>query len=393
MKRKVAYISIAIAAVIIALLVFQVFKKQWEKDIDTNEADKALPVKIATVIQHEFRDEISTVGTLEAIEVSPLSPKVAGIVAEILVDIGDQVKAGEVLARLDRMGFDLAVKQTEAAYAAAEAVIPQAIAGFEQAEKEYKRATELLAEKVIPQSRFEAAEAAYKAAKEAVPFARAQRDQAKAAMESAKKHLKDADIRSPISGMVVERSVEIGQAVAPGRQILRIIDQTSLKIDVALPEVDFGRFTTGTHATVTVDAFPGQEFPGKVSVVNQMVDRGTRTFRVRVEMQNSACKFVDGMFARVKLSLEKKRTLSIPRDALQSLPGSGSFYVFVVRDEKAEKRNVKIGIEDDQYAEVLEGLTEGEKIVTSSAGRLRSGAKVVISMKRKNFSKSKDKEK
>jgi RND family efflux transporter MFP subunit len=393
MKRKVAYISIAIAVVIIALLVFQVFKKQWGKDIDANEADKALQVTIATVIQHEFRDEISTVGTLEAIEVSPLSPKVAGTVAEVLVDIGDQVKVGEVLARLDRMGFDLAVKQTEAAYAAAEAAIPQAIAGFEQAEKEYQRANELLAEKVIPQSRFEAAEAAYKAAKEAVTFAGAQRDQAKAAMESAKKHLNDADISSPISGMVVERNVEIGQAVSPGGQILRIIDQTSLKIDVALPEVDFGRFTTDTHAAITVNAFPDQEFPGKVSVVNQMVDRETRTFRVRVELQNPTCKLVDGMFARIKLSLEKKRTLSITRDALQSLPGSGTFYVFVVRDEKAEKRNVKIGIEDDQYAEVLEGLAEGEKIVTSSAGRLRSGAKVVISMKRKNFSKSKDKEK
>jgi len=109
-----------------------------------------------------------------------------------------------------------------------------------------------------------------------------------------------------------------------------------------------------------------------------MVDRETSTFRLRVEMQNKKCKLLDGMFARVKLSLEKKRTFSIPRNALQRLPGSGTFYVFVVRGEKAEKRNVKIGIEDDKYAEVLEGLAEGEKIVVSSAGRLRSGAKVVI---------------
>jgi len=96
--------------------------------------------------------------------------------------------------------------------------------------------------------------------------------------------------------------VEIGQAVAPGSRLLRIVDQTSLKLDVDLPESDIGRLAVGVTAIITADAFPGHEFSGKVTVVNPMVKRKTRTFRVRIEVPSPSGKLVDGMFARVKLS-------------------------------------------------------------------------------------------
>lgn len=378
MKRRGAYISIAIAAVAIALLVFQVARKQWHKDGDMNVVDKAVPVTIAAVVQHEFADEISAVGTLKARDTSPLSPKVAGSVNQILVDVGDRVKVGEVVIKLDRTNFDLGVKQAQAALAVVQAAIPQAEAQFEQAEKEYRRATELLEEKVIPQRRFDASEAAFKTAKEAVSSARARHDQAKAALGTALEHLKDADIQSPIGGTVVERNVDIGQAVAPGGQLLRIVDQTSLKADIDLPEGDIGRLAIGATAMITVDSSPGEEFSGKVIVINPMVDRQTRTFRVRIQVPNQAGKLVDGMFAKVKLFMGKRRALSVPRDALQRLPGSGTYYVFVVDGNKAVKRTVQVGVIEEQLAEVRDGLAEGEKVVTSGAGRLRSGTEVNV---------------
>ncbi|MBW1777708.1 MAG: efflux RND transporter periplasmic adaptor subunit [Deltaproteobacteria bacterium] len=378
MKRRGAYISIAIAAVVIALLVVLISSKQWKKDENLNVTAKALPVTIASVVQYEFADEISAVGTLKARDMSPLSPKVAGTVNRVLVDIGERVKAGEVVIKLDRTNYDLGVKQAQAALAAAEAAVPQAEAQFEQAEKEFRRATELLEEKVIPQSRFDSAEAAFKSAREAVSYAKAQRDRAKAALETALEHLKDADIRSPINGTVVERNVEIGQAVAPGGRLLRIVDQTSLNLDVDLPETDIGRLTVGTVALITTDAFPGHEYSGKVTVVNPRVDRGTRTFRTRIEVPNPSGKLVDGMYARVKFSVEKRRSLAVPRDALQRLPGSGTYYVFVVEGNMAHKRTVEISAMDDQYAEVMGGLVEGDKVVTSGAGRLQSGMEVSV---------------
>ena len=378
MKGRGAYISIAIAAAVIVLLVVQVSKKQWHKDVDVDTVDKVIPVIIAAVVPNEFTDDIDAVGTLKARETSLLSPKVAGPVNQVLVDIGDPVIAGEIVIRLDRTNFDLGVKQAQAALAAAQAAISQASARFEQAEKEFRRATELLEKKVIPQSRFDAAEAAFKSAREAVSYAKAQRDRAKAALETALEHLKDADIRSPISGTVVERNVEIGQAVEPGNRLLLIVDQTSLNLDVDLPETDIGRLAVGTVALITTDAFPGHEYSGKVTVVNPMVDRRTRTFRTRIEVPNPSGKLVDGMYARVKLSLEKRRSLAVPRDALQRLPGSGTFYVFVVEGNKAHKRTVEIGTMNDQFAEVSEGLVEGDKVVTSGAGRLRSGMEINV---------------
>jgi len=376
MKRKSTYIMIAV--VVIAIIVFQVFSKQRQKDTDVQAVDKALPVTIAAVVQHEFREEISAVGTLKAREVSPLSPKVAGTVTGVLVDVGDRVKNGQVVIRLDRTNLDLAVKQVRAALAAAEAAILQANAQFERAEKDYIRATELLKERVIPQSRFDAVEAAFKTARETVSSVTAQRNQAKAALGSALEHLNDTDIRSPITGAVVERNVEIGQAVAPGVQLLRIVDQTSLKADIDLPEGDIGRVAIEATAMITVDSFPEEEFSGKVIVINPMVDRQTRTFRVRIQVPNQAGKLVDGMFAKVKLFMGKRRTLSVPRDALQRLPGSGTYYVFVVDGKKAVKRTVQVGVIEEQLAEVRDGLAHGEKVVTSGAGRLRTGAEIIV---------------
>jgi len=378
MKRSKAYILIAVVAIVLALLVVQVLRKQWQKDEDLNVTAKASPVTVASVVKKEFADVISAVGTLKARETSPLSPKVAGTVSRVLVDIGERVKAGEVVIRLDRTKYDLGVKQAQAALAAAQAAVPQADAQFEQAEKEFHRASELLEEKVISQSRFEAAEAAFKSAREAVPYAKAQRDRAKAALETALEHLKDTEIRSPIRGAVVERTVEIGQAVAPGVQLLRIIDQSYLKADIDLPEGDIGRLAPDDTAMITVDAYPGKEFPGKVVSINPMVDRQTRTFRVRIQVPNQQGKLMDGMFARVRLSVGKHRGLAVPRDALSHLPGSGTYYVFVVEGKKAVKRAVEIGAVNDQWAEVMTGLVEGDKVVVSQTGRLRSGMDVTV---------------
>lgn len=380
MKRRSAYILILAVAVVIVLFVFQLFWKQSPRDSNIDTVSKVLPVTIAPVVRREFAEEISAVSTLTARETSLLSPKVAGTVNRVLVDIGDRVEDGAVVVELDRTNFSFAVQQAQATFASSKAAIWQAKAQYEQTEKEFRRATELLKEKVIPQSRFDAAEAAFKTAKESVSFAGAQHDQAKAALGIALEHLKDAEIRSPISGAVVERNIEIGQAVAPGAQLLKIVDQSCLKADINLPEGDIGRLAPDgtTTSIIMVDSHLGEEFPGKVVSINPMVDRQTRTFSVRVQVPNQQGKLMDGMFARVRLFVGKRHALAVPRDALQRLPGSGTYYVFVVEGNKADKRTVEIGAMNDQFSEVTKGLVEGDKVVISGAGRLRSGAEITV---------------
>lgn len=394
MKRIITHGLIAVVLVATVALLATLGAK-WNRQEHANPtADHmSIPVTVASIVRHEFRDEITGVGTLKAQETVLLSPKVPGNVEAVLVDIGDRVEKDQVVVRLDRTTFELAVKQVRAAYASAEAAIAQAKAQLARAEKEYGRASTLMAERVIAQSSFDAAEAAYKTAREALTAAGEQCNQAGAALETAQEHLKNADIRSPIAGVVVERSVEVGQSVGPGPSVLRIVDQSSLKADVDLPEADFGRVIVELPAVISVDVHPGQEFCGKVTVVNPMVDRQTRTFCTRIELPNPSGKLVDGMFARVRLSVGTRIALAVPRDALQRLPGSGTFYVFVARENKAVKRTVKISAVGDQYAEILDGLAEGEKVITSGAGRLRSGAEVVVSEESANQTRVANREK
>lgn len=381
MKRIAIYILIAVMAGGAVFLGLQTIEKQKHKSNSpkvTGNDQAAVPVTVSAVVRREFQDKISAVGTLKARETGLLSPKVAGNVEAVLVDIGEKVQTDQVVIRIDRTNFELAVNRASAALATAKSAVSLATVRLQHADKEFRRASSLLAEKVIPQGRFDKAEAAYKAARQALATAKDQRNQAEVALKTAMQHLKDTQIRSPISGVVVERNVEIGQSVAPGAPLLRILDQSTLKADIDLPESDFARIAAGTPAVIQVDAFQGQLFPGKVVLVNPMVDRKTRTFRVRIESPNPTAKLVDGMFVRVQLSAAQRTALAVERDALNRLPGSGTFYVFVVDGDKAVKRTVKTGVVGDQYAEVLEGLSEGEKVVTSGAGRLRSGVRVNI---------------
>lgn len=393
MKRIFIYIFIAAVVLCALFFIFRAIDKDKSRD-DMRVGQASVSVDAAPAVFHEFEDRIDAVGTLRARETNLLSPKVAGSVDAVLVDIGDWVEAGQVVVLLDRTLFELGVGQSEAACQAANAALAQALSQFEQAQKEYRRASKLLAEKVIPQTRFDAAEAAYKATREGLAVAKGKYSQAQAALETAREHLKNARIRSSIAGVVVDRNVEVGQSVSPGVQILRILDQTTMKGDVELPEKDFGRVTVETAAVViTVDAFQGQEFPGKVTVINPMVDPRARTFRVRIETPNPSGKLVDGMFARVRFLTGQRTALAIPRDALHRLSGSGTFYVFIVQGDKVVKRTVETGKTGDQYAEVIEGLVEGERVVTSGDGRLRSGMSVIVSDKTSGERKITHKEK
>jgi len=349
MKRARNYLVIALVLTVVGLLVFRLAQKKAPKD-SQNPQDAGIPVTTAATVEREFLDEINAVGTILASEVCPLSPKVPGNISAVLVDIGSKVTNGEVVISLDDTYYDLSLRQ--------------AAAGFRQAEKEYERARALLAEKVIPQSRYDAAEMAYATAREVLAIA--------------KYHLENTRIQAPLDGVVVDRTVEIGQTVAPGVQMLRIVNQTLLKMDVDLPEKDLSRVIPGTAALITVDAFPEGAFTGKVAVINPMVNRQTRTLLVRIELVNPDGKLVDGMFARVRLSPGKRNALAVPRDALVSLPGSGTHYVFVVDGGKAMKRQVEIGTLQDRFAEILSGLSKGERVVTSGTGLLRSGVLVLV---------------
>ncbi len=381
MKRLLIIVVIAIILITggylaKVLISSSLLSKDSHKNVATKQSQIKIPVTTHNVSLHEFSNKISAVGSLKANETILLCSKIPGNIKTIMVDIGDHVKKGQILLQIDETNYALLVKQAEAAVDSTHAAIKQVQAQFEQAEKEYHRATNLLREKVIPQNRFDAAIMAYQSSQEALTATKGQYRQAKAALDLAKKQLIDTRLISPISGVIVDRNVEKGQAIAPSLMAMRILDQSKLKIDINLPDTDYGQIVIGAPAKIIVDAFEDQVFIGKVTIINPKVDIRTRTFQVRIEMANQDDKLVDGMFSTVHLEVNKRMALAIPRNALQKLPGSGSYYVFSVEKDIATKRMIKTGIIGDSYAEVLDGIARDEVIVTSATGRLKTGIKI-----------------
>lgn len=342
------------------------------------EHSEGKPVAVDIVKEHVFRQYLRGVSTLETTRKSLISPEIAGRVEKVFVDIGRRVEKGQVLARLDQARYALMVERAQAALATASAAEKQARAVFNHAGKDYVRSKSLMDRGVIPEKAFDEAEAGYKKAREALNASGKDVERLRVMLKAAQLDLTDTEIRSPIDGVVVVRNVEEGQAISPGMVIFKIVDNSLLHADLQAPEHELRRLKLNAPAEIGTDSWPDDVFEGTVSVINPMVDPHTRNICIRVVIPNKDEKLVEGMYARITLHLGDSRKAAVDRDALRKMPGSGSYYVFVVRNGRAEKKFVSIGAKDDRLAEIEDGLSLGEIVVISGADRLKSGDAVYL---------------
>lgn len=185
-------------------------------------------------------------------------------------------------------------------------------------------------------------------------------------------------IRAPISGVVAARYVDQGNRTNPAQPVIRISQEDELKIVCSITEKDFPQLKKGMKAEITVDAFPGKVFEGVVSVISPTVDPATRTAEIEIRIPNEKYELRSGMFARIKLYLGEEKALTVPTVALNKMAGTGSYYVYVVKANRAILKNVKTGITQDNLTEINDGLTEKELVVTRGQNRLYDGARVSI---------------
>lgn len=185
-----------------------------------------------------------------------------------------------------------------------------------------------------------------------------------------------APVEVPISGIVAKTYLDRGDNVSPQIPIAVIanIDEVKVKIEVA--EVDYPKVKLGQSAKVTVDAYPDKEFIGKISKLSTLIDPNTRTATAEIIIPNQEHLLVPGMFARIRIFVGERKTLTIPLDGLLRMPGTGSFYCFKVENGKAKKVFLKIGIIQDNLVEVKEGLNHGDLVIVSGQGILEEGTSV-----------------
>jgi len=347
------------------------------KSQTASSAAEAVPVSLAEAKMGRLsRGDILAGKVVAAAEVN-LVPKMTGKVAEVPVDVGDRVRAGQVVLRLDAPELEAAVRQAEAALALAESNRRQAQLDYDVAAANYERAKVLLEHQALSEAEFQAKyELPYKAAKERVEnLAPAQVRQAEAALALARANLANSIVNSPIAGVVTARNVDPGELAAPTMPVLTVADIDRVVVEAGASEQQVNKLKKGQKVRVFISAVRAEPFEGVISSISPAADVRTKMYTVKVEIPNPGHLIKPGMFAEVDLGVAGEAVL-VPRDAVVTRDNTTA--VFVVVGNKAVLRKVETGPSDGRNIAVLSGLKPGEKVVVAGQELLEHGTKVTV---------------
>lgn len=338
MKKSLAYI-VAIAA-LCACTNSQTAQQQAAAVPE--QVTPKVSVVAATHQKVEHGDVYSS--TVLANVTNNIAPQTGGRIQRILVDVGDFVKAGQVLAEMDRVQLD------------------QASLNLANSETELSRLKELYAQGGVSKSDFEAAELAVKVAR-----------------SSYSNLLENTVLRAPVAGVVTARNYDRGDMYGMTSPIFTVQQITPVKLLVAVSESDYAKVHKGDEVNITVDALPGRNFSGKVNKVYPTIDPVTHTVNVEVIVPNSDRALRPGMFAKVAVIFETVYSIVIPDSAIVKQQGSGQRMVYVLKDDgTVALRAVQLGRHMGGEYEILSGVEAGENVVVKGQTALRSGVKVEV---------------
>ncbi|MCG2813297.1 MAG: efflux RND transporter periplasmic adaptor subunit, partial [Thermodesulfovibrionales bacterium] len=270
---------------------------------------------------------------------------------------------GMLLSVIDDTDYSLEVKRAEAA-------LRQAQATFENTKLEFGRKQSLYKEQLVTQQQFDDVSTR-------LSLAEADVERAKAALSLAKQKLIKTRIYSPLSGYIKEKKVSAGDYVRNGTNLFVIIQNNPLKLNFTVTEKDAGKLRRGQDLTFRVDAFPGREFKGKVSIIYPSLEERTRTLLIEAQVPNPAGILKPGLFAHVVLYTGAERnTVLVPIISL--LYEGETIKVFVVEGDRVKERVVKAGQKYGEMMEIIEGVKKEELVVVAGQQNLSEGVKVNV---------------
>jgi len=366
---------------------------QGGKGEDEEERDPATPVEVAVATRKPIAAHYSGTAALEPENQAQVVAKASGVLLELLVEEGDQVRSGQLLARLDPEKPRLELARAEA--------------NLKRLENEFRRASDLFERKLV--------------SSEAYDRARFDLETQKAASDMARLDLDYTRIVAPINGVISQRLVKVGNLIQLQQPLFRIDDFDPLLAVLNVPERELSTIRAGLPVAMHVDAMPGRSFDGQVARVSPVVEAGTGTFRVTTEFRDAGGLLKSGMFGRVSIVYDRRENaLVIPRESLLEADNETAVYLLdhtpppepksdrkkkeetekkgwfasLFADKKKEETTkpdtkpedtwyarrvtVKLGFLSGDDAEVTEGLKEGDRVVTVGKNALREGARLQI---------------
>ena len=336
-----------------------------------------MAVELASVTRGEMIDQITVVGNLIGAATVDAVPKAQGRLQDVYVKLGDQVRRGQQIAKIEDREIQEQVKQAEATYNVSQATIRQREADLRLAQTNLDRSKSLYDRELLPRSTMDDTDARYQAAQAQLDLAKAQMDQSKARLDELKINLSNTIITAPVDGFIGKRTLDPGASVGVNTSFISVVDIRTVRLVINVIEKDLRRLSNGTAAEVEVDAFPGETFHGRVARIAPILDPATRTAQVEIEIPNPSYRLKPGMYARVRFTVERhENTLIVP--TLSVVDVSGKIGVFLAADDKATFHPVTIGIEHQDVTEITGGLDEGQKIISTGAAALREGDKIML---------------
>lgn len=314
------------------------------------------PVEVSATVAsaRTWTPSAKSVGSVEAINGIRVANEVPGVIEEIAFESGDTVERGDVLIRLDAE-IDEAALRTRRAEA-------------QLAQQEFKRVEDLLPRRAVSQSQFDEAKANY--------------DAARARVNEAEAQLSKKVIRAPFDGKLGLRLVDQGEYIATGTPIVEINMLDPIYLDYTISERNLPQVEKGYEVIATVAAVPDESFTGEVSAINTSVNPETRTVRIRATVANPEGKLRPGMFATIMTrEPEEREVITLPQTAV-SYNTYGDFVFLIRENDEGERivtrRSVTTGSVRDGRVAVLEGLEDGDQVVSKGLQRLRADQRVTI---------------
>lgn len=309
--------------------------------------EKITKIRVVTVQPTLIRDVLLLPGVLMSWQEVRVSASMAGNLEWIGPNDGQAVSKGEQIAKINVSALKAALEQAEA--------------GFKMTDELFQRRQTLFQKNII--------------AKEMLDQARTERTVAEGRLQQVRVQYEEGFVKAPIGGRVNKRYVDQGEFVGPGTPMFDLVDNTRMKIDVNVPELDVRYLSVGQKALVRVDAFPDRILEGRVLFVAYAADPATKTFRVSLAVDNAKQDIRAGMIARVGLlRREVPDALVAPLSAI--VDRNGERLIFVEENGVARARNIGIGVIEQDRVQITEGLKAGEKLIVTGQVGLEEGVKV-----------------
>ena len=387
-------------------------KANVRSDTNASAQPAAVEVTTATAIVRDLPRFFEATGSLTGDEQTDVSPQMAGKVVAVPVDLGSYVKRGQTIVRLDDVDAKLRVQQTQAQVDQAKASLRQAEekvgirpgqafdinklpevgnarVALELAEKNLRRSEKLIESGDVSRSAYDQQKAQRDQLKEqyesalslarqnyaAVMTARANVASAESQLNQAIRNQSYANVYSPIDGYVADRPADLGEYVSTTTKVATIVKINPLRVRIDIPEQAIPTVSVGQSVSVTTSAWPDRNFSGRIARISPSVTPTSRTLTVEAEIENSSGVLKPGQFATVRI-LESRAAPAtlVPARAVRT--ESGVSRVFVIKDGKAQERQVQLGQTEGDLIEIKSGVSENETVATSNVEQLSDGMAV-----------------